>query len=168
MLGRWEQLGKPLFMVPKDFKERIITLSADQDVKLNYLKWLTQALEIDMFEILTVFILYSRSAQQEKLLLLFRLFCYEGETTMQIDEFKFMIDKMSVSLCSTLGIKKVLLLEVVKSSESQMQNRISERTKLTCDEFLSSMKVALETLSSILSDLNGHFTTLGSAVKQDH
>ena len=61
MLTRWEQLGKPLFMVPKDFKERIITLTADQDVKLNYLKWLTQALEIDMFEILTVFILYSRS-----------------------------------------------------------------------------------------------------------
>ena len=86
---------------------------------------------------------------------------------MQIDEFKFMIDKMSVSLCSTLGIKKVLLLEVVKSSESQMQNRISD-TKLTCDEFLSSMKVALETLSSILSDLNGHFTILGSAVRQDH
>lgn len=118
LLTRWEQLGKPLFMVPKDFKERIITLTADQDIKLNYLKWLTQALEIDMFEILTVFILYSRSNQNEKLLLLFRLYCYEGETTMQIDEFKFMIDKMSVSLCSTLGIKKVLLLEIVKSSES--------------------------------------------------
>jgi hypothetical protein len=66
-----------------------------------------------------------------------------------------------------LGIKKVLLLEIVKSSESSFQTKLEE-TKMTCDEFLNSMKVFLETLAQILTDLNGHFTTLGSAVKQDH
>lgn len=59
MLKRWDLLGKPLFMAPKDFKERILTASADFDVKLNYLKWLTQALEIDMFEIFSVMIMYA-------------------------------------------------------------------------------------------------------------
>ena len=49
-------------MVPKDFKDRIVTVIMDQEVKLNYLKWLTQGLEIDMFEILTVLALYSRGS----------------------------------------------------------------------------------------------------------
>ena len=62
MIQRWIQNGKPIFMVPKDFKDRIVTVIMDQEVKLNYLKWLTQGLEIDMFEILTVLALYSRGS----------------------------------------------------------------------------------------------------------
>ena len=38
---RWKELGKPLFLIPKDFRERILTTSTDQEVKLSYLKWLT-------------------------------------------------------------------------------------------------------------------------------
>jgi len=48
-------------MIPKDFKERIL-LNIDQEVKLNYLKWLTQGLEIDMFEMLSVLIVYTRGS----------------------------------------------------------------------------------------------------------
>jgi len=40
MLTRWNELQKPLFMVPKDFKDRIL-LNMESEVKLNYLKWLT-------------------------------------------------------------------------------------------------------------------------------
>ena len=40
---------------------------------------------------------------------------------MQLDEFKFLLDKLSVSLASTLSIKKSLLLEVVNSAESEVQ-----------------------------------------------
>jgi hypothetical protein len=40
MLDRWKQIGKPLFMVPKEFRDRIL-LNIDTEVKLNYLKWLT-------------------------------------------------------------------------------------------------------------------------------
>lgn len=39
MLDRWKDLGKPLFMVPKEFRERILT-KMDGEIKLNYLKWL--------------------------------------------------------------------------------------------------------------------------------
>ena len=38
---KWKEYGKPLFLIPKDFKERILTSNMDQEVKLNYLKWLT-------------------------------------------------------------------------------------------------------------------------------
>ena len=40
MLQRWQDIGKPLFLSPKDFKERILTSQTDTEVKLNYLKWL--------------------------------------------------------------------------------------------------------------------------------
>ena len=59
MLERWDNLGKPLFMIPKDFRDRILTDMSKQ-VRLNYLKWLTLGLEIDMFEILSILIIYTR------------------------------------------------------------------------------------------------------------
>ena len=59
MIERWQDMGRPLFMIPKEFKDRIL-LNMETEVKLNYLKWLTQGLEIDIFEILTSLIIYSR------------------------------------------------------------------------------------------------------------
>ena len=58
MVDRWNSNGKPIFMGPKDFKERILTSDMDQEIKLNYMKWLTQGLDIDMFEMLSVLSLY--------------------------------------------------------------------------------------------------------------
>ena len=66
MLDRWQDLGKPLFMVPKEFKDRIL-MNMDIEVKLNYLKWLTQGLDIDIFEIMSMLILYSRCELEKKL-----------------------------------------------------------------------------------------------------
>jgi len=111
MLVRWSEIGKPLFMIPKDFKERIL-LNIDQEVKLNYLKWLTQGLEIDMFEMLSVLIVYTRGSLEQRLALLFRLCCYDDQPSMQHDEFKFMLDKLCTSVGSTLFIKKTFLLEM--------------------------------------------------------
>ena len=65
IMRRWADLSKPLFMVPKDFKEKILA-NMDNEIKLNYLKWLTQGLEIDMFEILTVLIIYARAELEDK------------------------------------------------------------------------------------------------------
>lgn len=36
VMRRWQDHGKPLFMVPKDFKDRLL-LNMDQEIKLNYL-----------------------------------------------------------------------------------------------------------------------------------
>jgi hypothetical protein len=119
MLSRWEDIGKPLFLTPKDFKERILTTHLEAEIKLNYLKWLQQGLEIDMFEIQSVLILYARASLDDRLSLLFRLYCFEGEQMMQIDELKFMIDKFGTSIGSTLQIKKTLLLEIVKQADAK-------------------------------------------------
>ena len=35
-MRRWNDQGKPLFMVPKDFKDKILT-NMDGEIKLNYL-----------------------------------------------------------------------------------------------------------------------------------
>jgi hypothetical protein len=82
MVMKWRELGKPLFLIPKDFKERILTSSMDQEVKLNYLKWLTQGVEIDMFELLSLLILYARGSLEERLSVLFMLYCYEDDESM--------------------------------------------------------------------------------------
>lgn len=71
ILKRWTEHGKPLFLVPKDFKERILTSATDQQIKLNYLRWLTCSLEIDMFEMLTLLILYARGSLEDRLGLVF-------------------------------------------------------------------------------------------------
>jgi hypothetical protein len=73
-----------------------------------------------MFEILSILIMYARASLDDRLGLLFKLFCFEGEVTMQFDEFKFMIDKFGTSIGSTLQIKKTLLLEIVKQAEGRI------------------------------------------------
>ena len=104
-------------MVPKDFKERILTSACDQEIKLNYLRWLTQGLEIDMFEMLTLLILYARGSLEERLALIFQLYCYENQSHMQQDEFNFMLDKLSTSVSSVLSLKKSMLFEIAKNAE---------------------------------------------------
>ena len=136
MITRWQEIGKPLFLTPKDFKERILTSAADSEIKLNYLKWLQQGLEIDMFEIQSILILYARASLDDRLILLFKLFFFDGEETMQMDELKFMIDKFGTSICSTLQIKKTLLLEIVKQTEGRFQFNID---RISRDEFVNFM-----------------------------
>lgn len=36
VVKRWTDLGKPLFMVPKDFREKLLA-NMDFEIKLNYL-----------------------------------------------------------------------------------------------------------------------------------
>lgn len=151
-----------MFLTPKDFKERILTSACDSEIKLNYLKWLQQGLEIDMFEIQSILILYARASLEERIELLFQLFCFENEQHMQIDELKFMIEKFSTSIGSTLQIKKTLLLEIVKQSEGKFQFK-SE--KISQAEFVQFMQhVSLE-LSRTLSDVTERINILSSCAK---
>ena len=59
MIDRWHEDGKPLFMLAKDFKDKIL-LNMDMEIKLNYYKWLSSGNEIDIFEILSILIIYSK------------------------------------------------------------------------------------------------------------
>jgi len=59
MLDRWSDQNKPLFMLAKDFKDHII-LNFELEVKLQLHKWLSQTKEIDIFEIMTMLIIFCR------------------------------------------------------------------------------------------------------------
>ena len=131
MLDRWKDLAKPLSMIPKDFRDRILigvgitsggqggsAVTSSQgpaagqmhrEVRLNYMKWLKLGLEIDMFEMLCLLILYSRCDLHTRLELIFELFCYNEETYMQKGEFKFMMNKLCNGIGSTIQIKKSFL-----------------------------------------------------------
>lgn len=164
MLQRWQDIGKPLFLTPKDFKERILTSQTDTEVKLNYLKWLQQGLEIDMFEILSILALYARASLDARLVLLFKLFSFsqEEDQHMSFDEFKFMIDKFGTSIGNTLQIKKTLLLEIVKQAES----RISFQTdRIEESEFVSFMHSVFVELSKTLGDVTDRISILANCAK---
>ena len=77
IIARWNANGKPIFMGPKDFKERILTSEMDQQIKLNYMKWLTQGLDIDMFEMLSVLTIYSRCSISTRIRILFVIYCID-------------------------------------------------------------------------------------------
>jgi hypothetical protein len=80
LLQRWHDISNPLYLTPKDFKERILTTALDQEIKLNYLKWLQHGLEIDMQEILSVLIVYTRASLEDCLELLFKLYSSDKDS----------------------------------------------------------------------------------------
>ena len=80
------------------------------------MKWLTLGLEIDMFEILCICIIYSRCPLSARLSLIFELFCYNDEIYMQKGEFKFMLNKLCGAIATTIQIKKSFLQELMRNN----------------------------------------------------
>lgn len=105
MIMRWCEQGKPLFMASKEFKDRLLQ-NILLEVNLNLLKWTTVTSDIDIFEIMTMLILFSRCNLQEKLQLIFTLFCFDKNMVMCRSELKFMIGKISCAVAMTFQIKK--------------------------------------------------------------
>ena len=113
MIERWKELGKPLFMVVKEFRERIFATD-DSEIKLNFSKWLQpEQIDVDVFEIMCMLILYSRSPLKERINLLFQLFCYNNMDVMSKNETVFLFNKVACAIASTLCLKKQQLLEVI-------------------------------------------------------
>ena len=59
-------------------------------------------LEIDMFEMFAMLIIFTRSDLSKRLQLIFELFCYNEEEYMQKGEFKFMLNKLCNAIGSTI------------------------------------------------------------------
>lgn len=100
IITRWKSIGKPLFIHPKDFKDKIL-IGLESEIKLNYLKWLTQGNEIDIFEIMSMLIIYCRCELTERLRFLFVLFCYNPQLEMDKNELDFMFGKLCCTISST-------------------------------------------------------------------
>jgi len=125
-------------MVPKDFKDRIL-LNMETEVKLNYLKWLTQGLEIDMFEIMSMLIIYSQCDLTRRLELIFQLFCYNEDLRMDRFEFKFMMNKLCCSIGATLQIKKSFLHDLITGIDQKFLNgnAFDQMNKISMEEFVA-------------------------------
>ena len=81
---------------------------------------------------------------------------------MQMDELKFMIDKFGTSICSTLQIKKTLLLEIVKQTEGRFQFNID---RISRDEFVNFMQLVFVELSRTLQDVTEKINILSNCAK---
>ena len=71
LIENWRDMGRPIQLSPKDFKARIIGDELKDALHLNYQKWLQQDLHIDMFEMLTVLIIYSQATLDDRLVIIF-------------------------------------------------------------------------------------------------
>eukprot|EP00347_Sterkiella_histriomuscorum_P009457 403341144 len=163
IMRRWTDLGKPLFMVPKDFKEKILQ-SMDQEIKFNYLKWLTQGLEIDMFEILTDIILYSRCDQEDKFQSLFDLYCYTEEIFMKIEEFRFFIEKSITIISTTLSLKRQYLFDIYKAIEQKIFQQGKEQ--FSKNEFMKITTILSKELASTIDEIGTKFDSFAKQIKK--
>lgn len=117
-----------------------------------------------MFEILTVLIMYARGSLEDRLKVLFQLYCFEEEESMQQDEFKFMLEKMGTSFGSTLSIKKTILLELVKASESKV---VPEKEQILEKDFIAAMIFAIREFTIRLKDITERISIFNDTITKE-
>jgi hypothetical protein len=84
IIWRWTECGKPLFLIPKDLKERILASGISARIRKRQSRRPTES--------------------DVKALLLRR-----RRQSMQMEEFNFMMEKFNISFASNLCIKKAAL-----------------------------------------------------------
>lgn len=156
LIKRWNDLGKPLQMIPKDFKDRILD-DMQHEIKLNYRKWLVYGREIDMFEMLSIVILYSRCDLNKKLEIIFRLYCYNDEIYMQKGEFKFMINKLTNYIAATIQIKQAFMQELMRNIDQRLLGQC--RDFVYEKDFVNCMNLAFMEMTERLEDLTSYCDT---------
>ena len=156
LIKRWNDLGKPLHMIPKDFRDRILD-DMQQEIRLNYRKWLVLGREIDMFEMLSILILYSRCDLNKKLSVIFKLFCYNDEVYMQKGEFKYMINKLTVYIAATIQIKQAFMQELMRSIDQKLLAYC--RDFVYEADFVNCMNLAFMELTDRLEDVTSYCDT---------
>ena len=113
MFENWNTMGKPLFLAPKEFKDRIISHDITE-VNLNLMKWTTAGSDVDVFEVMIVLCMYSRLGLDKRIELIFQLFCFSDEKVLTRPELRFMLGKICCSMSMTYQIKKSYLLELTE------------------------------------------------------
>jgi hypothetical protein len=69
---------------------------------------------------------------------------------MQQDEFKFMLEKLATSLGATLSIRKTILLEIVRITETRI---VPEKEQIFEKEFLQVMVPVMKEFTARLADI---------------
>ncbi|CAI2377761.1 unnamed protein product [Moneuplotes crassus] len=119
MRQRWKARGRPLYMIPQEFKEGIL-LEMESNIKLNYLKWTTSGLEIDILIMFITLALFAQDTIEKRISILFRVFSISSEDNMSDIELRYMIEKTLCAISNTLSIKRDHLFEIYKTIESKI------------------------------------------------
>tara|TARA_B110000285_G_C15092466_1_gene599896 strand:+ start:192 stop:689 length:498 start_codon:yes stop_codon:yes gene_type:complete len=151
-------------MIPRDFRDRILP-GMHKEIRISYLKWLMQGIEIDMFEILCILIIYTRCEMVKRLELIFELFCYNDELYMQKGEFKFMMNKLCNAIGATIQIKKQFLQELMRNVDSKLLTKDS--AYIYKKDFASLMGYSLKELNERLIDITDKCDILTLQLRQN-
>ena len=83
---------------------------------------------------------------------------------MQIDEFKFLIGKLSTSIGSTLTINKTIMHEAIKNIEPRI---VPDSPTISEEEFLPIMLKLFNDFSSRVSDFTDRLEIFTAAISKD-
>ena len=106
------------------------------EINLNYSKWHFQGNDIDMFEIMSMIILYSRCDFKKRMDFLFILYCQNDSQKMSRQEFKFMLNKLGCAIGTTYQIKKSFLHDLIEGVD---QKFITKGDSIVMEDFSSQM-----------------------------
>ena len=87
MRQRWKVRGRPLYMIPREFKEGILQ-DMDSEIKLNYLKWSTSGLEIDMLIMFLTLALFAKDTVEKRVGVIFKVYAIDSEESMSDIELR--------------------------------------------------------------------------------
>ena len=119
MRQHWKLRGRPLYMIPREFKEGILQ-DMDSKIKLNYLKWSTAGLEIDMLIMFLTLAFFAKDTVEKRVGVIFKVFAIDSEESMSDIELRYMIEKTLCALSNTLSIKRDHLFEIYKTIEPRI------------------------------------------------
>ena len=163
-------------MASKEFKDRLLQ-NILQEVNLNLLKWTTVTSDIDIFEIMTMLILYSRCTLREKLYLLFTLFCFDKKMFMTRTELNFMIGKICCAVAMTFQIKKSyvhdIAEELIECILPEKMDSISsadfEEDKIAMTEFIDILTAKLKDFEGrMFENIEDRIDNFSLQIRQDH
>jgi len=119
MRQRWKQIGRPLYMIPREFKDAILQ-DMESEIKLDYLKWSISGLEIDMLIMFLTLAFFAKDTVEKRVGIIFRVYAIDSEESMSDIELRYMVEKTLCALSNTLSIKRDHLFDIYKTIESRI------------------------------------------------
>ena len=107
---------------------------------------------------MTILIIFSRCNLQEKLHLIFTLFCFDKNMMMCRSELKFMVGKVSCAIAMTFQIKKSYVHDIAEDiSEFILPENYDTFSSMDSDEDQLSKQQFVDRLTTKLLDFNSRF-----------
>jgi serine/threonine protein kinase len=103
---RWKKLRNPERMTPNEFQKAIIQ---NEEIQINYKKYYESGEEIESIELLTHLLILSNGKLEDRLKILFSLYCFDEQSSMNAVEFTNCLDKTMKIICEIGSIQNTPL-----------------------------------------------------------